>query len=140
MGDGNTAFFHKTIKARNSSNMVKQLKDENGNMVQDMEQIKDIAIAFYQKLLGHSNHCFSAKKAARVPNLIQKKFSPWCVARMGAVFTREEIRKVMFSLNGSKAPGPDGYSAGFYHKAWPMVGQCVEDAVFECFGSGKLLR
>jgi hypothetical protein len=52
LGDGNTTFFHKTIKVRNSSNLVKSLRDEMGNMVQNFNQIKQIAINFYQELLG----------------------------------------------------------------------------------------
>lgn len=55
---------------------------------------------------------------------------------MGADVSREEIRKVMFSVKGNKAPGPDGFSASFYQKAWYVVGACVEDAVLEFFGSG----
>jgi hypothetical protein len=46
----------------------------------------------------------------------------------------------MFSMKGNKAPGPDGFSASFYQKAWPVVGSCVEEAVLEFFGSGKLLK
>jgi hypothetical protein len=50
------------------------------------------------------------------------------------------IRKVMFSMNRNKAPGSDGFSARFYHKACPVVGHCVEDAILEFFGSRRLLR
>jgi len=52
LGDGNNAFFHKSVKARNSSNLIKILKDEDGNRVEDINQIKELAIGFYQKLLG----------------------------------------------------------------------------------------
>jgi hypothetical protein len=51
LGDGNTAFFLKTVKIRNATNLVKSLKDEDGNTVQDFKQIKQIAINFYQSLL-----------------------------------------------------------------------------------------
>jgi hypothetical protein len=59
---------------------------------------------------------------------------------MGAAVSRDEIRKVMFSMKGNKAPGPDGFLGSFYHKAWSVVGACVEDAVLELFGSGQLLK
>jgi hypothetical protein len=72
--DGNTAYFHKLVKTRNSSTLVKSLRDERGNLVQDFNQIKQIAISFYQTLLGTSNHSFSSEKAARVSSLVIKNF------------------------------------------------------------------
>jgi hypothetical protein len=59
---------------------------------------------------------------------------------MQAGVTREEIQKVIFSMNKSKAPGPDGFSAAFFHNAWPVVGDSVCEAVLNFFSAGKLLR
>jgi hypothetical protein len=133
LGNGNNAFFHKSIKVRNSFNLIKILKDEEGNKVEDMNQIKELAIGFYQRRLGTSVHSFEPLKADRVSQLINKKFSPSCVASMEAVVTPEEIKNVIFAMNKHKAPGPDGFSAGFYQKAWTIVGQDVSDAVLEFF-------
>jgi hypothetical protein len=47
LGDGNNAFFHKSVKARNSYNLIKVLKDDEGNRVIDMQKIKELAIGFY---------------------------------------------------------------------------------------------
>ena len=37
--------------------------------------------------------------------------------------TVEEIVDVFKSIKANKAPGPDGYSAGFYKKAWEKDAQ-----------------
>ena len=39
-----------------------------------------------------------------------------------AVPTSGEIRDAAFSINAEKAPGPDGFSAGFFHTHWEDVG------------------
>jgi hypothetical protein len=65
--------------------------DEEGNMVEDQQKIKELAIGFYQKLIGSTSHVFSTAKADRVSHLIKKNFSPKCVADMEAVVTNEEI-------------------------------------------------
>ncbi|KAL0295423.1 UNVERIFIED_CONTAM: putative ribonuclease H protein [Sesamum calycinum] len=39
-----------------------------------------------------------------------------------------------------KAPGPDGYSSGFYKAAWPVIGEEVATAILEFFTTGRLLK
>jgi len=46
LGDGNNSFFHNLVKVRNSSNLVKVLKDDAGNKIEDPGQIKNLAIGF----------------------------------------------------------------------------------------------
>jgi hypothetical protein len=102
------------------------LKDANGNCVQDVQGIKNLALNFHQKLIVSSSHVFSSAKARRVVGLIKRKFFENCIAGMNAPVTRVEITKVMFAMIKHKALGLDGFSAGFFHKAWPIVGEmCV---------------
>ncbi|KAL2228506.1 UNVERIFIED_CONTAM: hypothetical protein Sindi_1830300 [Sesamum indicum] len=46
----------------------------------------------------------------------------------------------VFDIADDKAPGPDGYSSGFFKAAWPVVGEEVTRAVLEFFTIGKLLK
>jgi len=73
LGDGNNYFFHKSVKVRNSYNLVRMIKDEEGKRVEDMLRIKEVAIGFYQKLLGEPAHEFNQGKAGLVSHLIKKK-------------------------------------------------------------------
>lgn len=54
--------------------------------------------------------------------------------------TRDEIELVVAQANPDKAPGPDGFSADFFHKCWDMVKDDVMEAVQHFFKSGKFLR
>ncbi|XP_074299820.1 uncharacterized protein LOC141630990 [Silene latifolia] len=54
--------------------------------------------------------------------------------------TDEEVRAAMFSIPGTKAPGPDGYSSQFFKDTWVIVGKDVIKAVRSVFTSGKLLK
>lgn len=46
----------------------------------------------------------------------------------------------MFSLKDNKAPGPDGFNALFYKKAWGIVGHTVIEAIKDFFKSCNLLK
>ncbi|MCH83160.1 hypothetical protein A2U01_0003975, partial [Trifolium medium] len=41
----------------------------------------------------------------------------------------QEVRKALLSMSPWKAPGPDGYPAGFYQQAWNVVGLSIIDFV-----------
>ena len=54
--------------------------------------------------------------------------------------THEEIKSIMFSIDDTKAPVPDGFSSLFFKRAWNIVGREVSEAVADFFSSGCLLQ
>ncbi|KAL0439707.1 UNVERIFIED_CONTAM: LINE-1 reverse transcriptase [Sesamum latifolium] len=52
----------------------------------------------------------------------------------------DEIKRSVFYIDETKAPGPDGYSAGFFKAAWPIVGGEVTQAILEFFATCRLLK
>ena len=54
--------------------------------------------------------------------------------------TREEIKHAMFSLKNNKAPGPDGFNAGFFKRMWHIVGEDVINAVRSFFQTRRMLK
>ncbi|KAL2246374.1 UNVERIFIED_CONTAM: hypothetical protein Sindi_2905600 [Sesamum indicum] len=55
-------------------------------------------------------------------------------------FTPADVKQAVFDIAEDKAPGPDGYSSGFFKTAWPIVGQEVTSAVLDFFNTGRLLK
>ncbi|XP_074266889.1 uncharacterized protein LOC141590182 [Silene latifolia] len=54
-GDGNTSFFHSSIKRRRMKNRVYNVKDMEGNLCSKPEEIKEDFETYYKNLLGTSN-------------------------------------------------------------------------------------
>ncbi|KAK3193470.1 hypothetical protein Dsin_024780 [Dipteronia sinensis] len=51
----------------------------------------------------------------------------------------EEIKKSVFELGATKAPGKDGLHALFYQQYWDNVGSSVVKACLECLNDGNLM-
>ena len=54
--------------------------------------------------------------------------------------TTDEVKQATFYITDNKAPGPDGYSLGFYKAAWRIVGTEVTSAILDFFASGRMLK
>lgn len=52
-----------------------------------------------------------------------------------AHFTIDDVRKAVFEMHSSKAPGPDGFTALFYQKMWPVIGHEISQAVLSILNS-----
>jgi hypothetical protein len=70
LGDQNTSFFHRSLRVQNARNYITHLWDDNGNRVEDVEQIKQVAVKFYEKLLGTNHTQFTSEKAYKIRSLI----------------------------------------------------------------------
>ena len=49
-----------------------------------------------------------------------------------------EIKNAVFSIHADKAPGPDGFSAGFFHTHWEFIGGDIVKEIQGFFETGKL--
>lgn len=55
-------------------------------------------------------------------------------------FTFDDVKQALFDIDETKAPGPDGYTSGFFKKLWNCI---VENffftaAILDFLQSGKL--
>ncbi|KAL0420752.1 UNVERIFIED_CONTAM: hypothetical protein Slati_3098100 [Sesamum latifolium] len=96
-------------------------------------------VGFFQQLLG-------GERRSRAMDL--RYLRPWAsriitdeeARTLTAPVTRTEIKQAFFDIEEDKAPGPVGYSAGFYKAAWPVIGEEIMVAVEEFFTNGCLLK
>ena len=131
LGDQNTSFFHKAIKSRNSRNSIKVLTLASRGRIEDPEDIKQEAIAHFQNILCCDGP--STDHNHYLDNLEGFTWSPQHKESLNRRITQEEIKNAIFSINDSKALGPDGFTSLFFKKAWSIVGNDVTE--YEISGS-----
>lgn len=67
---------------------------------------------------------------ARVTTLMNEK--------LDAPFTVHEVHQALFMMGASKAPGPDGFTAGFFQHHWDTVGLGVTNVVLHFLNGGGM--
>lgn len=51
-------------------------------------------------------------------------------------FTEDKVKKVIFDMDGAKAPGPDGFSMHFFQKCWDIIKEDLMKVFLEFFERG----
>ncbi|XP_057770683.1 uncharacterized protein LOC130990469 [Salvia miltiorrhiza] len=108
-GDLDTSFYHKAIVGRRKKNEIAGLTDE-GSWIEDPKIIKEKVKTFFE------NHF---KKTPRVlPTLpgdfTAQKISTASNAELIKPFSEAEIKEAIWSCDGDKSPGPDGFNFNLY--------------------------
>ncbi|KAL0290139.1 UNVERIFIED_CONTAM: hypothetical protein Sangu_2586400 [Sesamum angustifolium] len=138
-GDQCSRIFFRKVAMRRAAKRVFQITNEAGRILTEQDEVVDEFVSFYQRLLGGER---------RREFLDLRYLRPWarhvvtpdeCMELVQLV-TREEIKDAFFDIAEDKAPGPDGYSSGFYKAAWPVIGEEVVKAILEFFTTGRLLK
>lgn len=55
-------------------------------------------------------------------------------------FTVNDVKRALWSIDGNKAPGYDGFSSQFFKDAWETVGDDLCNAVLDFFKTGRMLQ
>lgn len=104
MGDNNTAFFNRAVKIRSFRNSILCLYDNEGEKTVDPQQVKKMAVEFYQNLLGVSK----GQQPQEVISKNQIVMDFQIVSRREENLLKDdsdmEIQQTLFSMDNEKDP------------------------------------
>ncbi|XP_058774626.1 uncharacterized protein LOC131648910 [Vicia villosa] len=134
-GDGNTTYFHATVRGENRITGIYNLEDSNGRRLSNQPDIENEVIHFYENLIGKSTSQLKHVDITVLRNgtQLEDKDRDTLVQPI----TDQEIWKELGSIGDTKAPGVDGFSEKFFKAAWNVVGGDVKRAIHDFFFSGK---
>nr|GEX07241.1 RNA-directed DNA polymerase, eukaryota [Tanacetum cinerariifolium] len=126
-GDENTKFFNGMLnKKRNILSIRGVMVD--GVWVDDPKAVKNEFFDHFSKRFCKPNEC-RVTLSMYFPNRLQSDQR----SELEMEVTNEEIKKALWDCGTDKAPGPDGFTFGFFCKFWYLVDKEVFDAVMYFF-------
>ena len=60
--------------------------------------------------------------------------------QLQADFSEMDVKVAIWSIDGSKNPGPDGSGSKFYQQPWSISGDDIYTTILDFFRSGKMLK
>ena len=116
-GDQNTKFFQKMTAAGQNRSSIRYLIDVDGHKLSSFDQISNEAVGFFQKLIGQRDVEVTGCNKELLSEIVQTVLPESAGVELCKAISSEEIRESLFSINGDKAPGPDGYTSHFFRIA-----------------------
>ena len=138
LGDGNNAFFHARLKARNANSGFQHLVDDTGRVCNSDRDIEDEVVRYFTNLVG------SKRPRRDFIDFTTFKDGPLLgtshARALISPVTDDEIWGAVCSLGDNKAPGPDGFSSKFFKASWSIIRTDVSRAVRDFFNNNRLYR
>jgi hypothetical protein len=117
-GDRNTAMFQAKSQARAKRNKIMALKRDDGSMATEQAEIEGIATDFYRQLFSAQENLLPDLVLDHVPTKVSAEMND----RLLWSYSASEVEQALQLMKPSKAPGPDGFTAGFYQLHWDLMG------------------
>jgi hypothetical protein len=110
------------------------LRAPNGELVTEQTELEAMASTFYGDL-------FTAQPVLELDGILAH-LPQWVTSVMnesrGNPYTGQEVERALFMMGANKAPGPDGFTVGFYQTHWETVGPSVTNVVLNFLNGGQL--
>uniref|UniRef100_A0A8I6XZ81 Reverse transcriptase domain-containing protein n=1 Tax=Hordeum vulgare subsp. vulgare TaxID=112509 RepID=A0A8I6XZ81_HORVV len=124
-GDQNTKFFHQKASSRRKKNNIVSLTKADGSICSDPRELENIGIAFYENLYTSEGVIGMEEVLSHIPCKVTSPMNEM----LSRDITEGEVKRALFQMYPTKAPGPDGFPAHFFQKYWHLCGDEVTEVV-----------
>lgn len=111
-GDQNTSFFHAKVIQSRKRNFICGFLDKNGVWKINQNEVQSIAASYFHEIYSSlSPSDFTVVTAGLAPKVIDTMN-----VSLIAPISFEKVKRAVFKIHPTKAPGEDGLRALFHHK------------------------
>jgi hypothetical protein len=133
-GDRNTSLFQAKSRARAKRNAIVSLRRDDDSVATSQEDIEVVATDFYSNLFLTQDDLNPELVLQHVPRKVTDEMNE----RLARPYTAVEVERAIHMMGANKAPGPDGFTAGFYQLHWDLMCSDITAAVLQFLNGGVL--
>ncbi|KAE8725177.1 hypothetical protein F3Y22_tig00009009pilonHSYRG00196 [Hibiscus syriacus] len=130
-GDRNTKFFHMCALNRNRFNTISSLKVAE-EVISEPDQLRGFVFNYFKD----NFNSVTTLEVDKI-NLTFAKLTDDQKKLLEVRFSEQEVWEAVFHSDSAKAPGPDGFTMGFFKKFWPSLKSYIMKFV-EDFYNGRI--
>jgi len=123
---------------RAAQNTIREIKRPDGSITSEKEEIKVEAERFFREFLQLIPNDYAGVTESELETLMTFRCSEEDKGMLTTEVTKEEIKRVVFSVPKDKSLGPDGYTTEFYKATWDIIGEEFVLAIKSFFEKGFL--
>ena len=135
-GDRNTGYFHAVTKGKRIKNTVSVIQDDQGVIHRSHKEISAVAINYFDGL--YASQGVNPAMYEKVFHDFQKRVTPTMNNDLTRMVTEEEVYRAVMDIGAHKTPGPDGFTAVFYHTYWEEIKEDVMKEIIRFFETGEM--
>ncbi|XP_071928179.1 uncharacterized protein [Coffea arabica] len=135
-GDRNTKFFQAVVTERRRKSVIHRIRKSDGVWIDDESSICTEAVDFFRALFTEEGGMTSSDMLEVIPRLLTETDNEM-LTRAPSL---QEVKEVIFSMDGESAEGPDGFTESFFTAAWEVIEEDVYRAILSFFCGAMLLR
>lgn len=124
-GDRNSEFFHRTLRASRAKSNLSSLMI-NGVLCEDTKIISTHIQDYYKELFADNG---DEAPLHHIRELMQRMIMLEQSRDLTRISSAEEVKKAIFSLSLTSAPGPDGFGGLFFQSSWDTISRDINNAV-----------
>ncbi|GJZ61579.1 hypothetical protein Tco_0617716 [Tanacetum coccineum] len=131
-GDENSSFYHGVLNKKRSQLNIRGILVD-GTWVDNPQRVKNEFLHHFSKRFDKP----AANRASLVMNF-SKILSCDQQVELELEVSKDEVKRAVWDCGTDKAPGPDGFTFGFYRRFWKVIENDVFDAVNHFFTYGDI--
>eukprot|EP00253_Pinus_taeda_P009835 PITA_09835 len=119
-GEKNTKLFHRSTIQLRMHNNIAFINNSQGDRIEKHEDIEKAFRDHFQEALKEQPGSREAAIKAvtqHVPKIITEDQNQNLLKQV----TMQEVEEALTQLKDGKAPGPDGFTANFFHEFWDLI-------------------
>lgn len=102
------------LRRQAASHLIPHIKDGSGALQEDLDVINSVFSSFYESLYKSELSSDLADMHTFLDDLQFPSINPELVNQLGSALTIQELNSALQNMQNNKAPGPDGFTIGFF--------------------------